>query len=60
MGLIRFLSSLPWASGLVAGGIPPTVLTLGMLIAVLVGVLGAAYPAWRGAQLDPTEALRHE
>ena len=25
-----------------------------------IGILGAAYPAYRGAQLLPTEALRHE
>jgi hypothetical protein len=29
-------------------------------MALVVGLLGAAYPAYRGAQLLPTEALRHE
>ena len=29
-------------------------------IAMLVGLLGAAYPAYRGARLLPTEAIRHE
>jgi len=32
----------------------------GFFIALAVGLLGGAYPAYRGAQLLPTEALRHE
>jgi len=38
----------------------PSVILEGFIIALGVGLLGAAYPAYRGAQLLPTEALRHE
>jgi putative ABC transport system permease protein len=58
--LIRFLSSTPSVSGLISGNIPWTVMGQGFLIALLVGLIGAAYPAYRGAQLLPTEAIRHE
>ena len=58
--MTRLLGSLPWASGMVSKEIPNSVIFLGFAIAILVGVLGAAYPAYRGAQLHPTEALRHE
>jgi putative ABC transport system permease protein len=29
-------------------------------IAVLAGLIAGAMPAWRGAQLSPVEALRHD
>ncbi len=58
--MTRFLGSLPWAAGLVSKDISPVVMFQGFAIAILVGILGAAYPAYRGAQLHPTEALRHE
>jgi putative ABC transport system permease protein len=58
--LIHFLSSLPSVSGLISGNISWTVIGQGFMIALLVGLIGAAYPAYRGAQLLPTEAIRHE
>ncbi len=58
--LTRLLSSLPAAAGVIDSSIPPSVIMEGFIIALGVGLLGAAYPAYRGAQLLPTEALRHE
>lgn len=57
---IRFLGRLPQSGGLIAGEIDPRVMLQGLAIAVGVGLVGGAYPAIRGAQLLPTEALRHE
>jgi putative ABC transport system permease protein len=58
--LTRLLSNLPAARGLIASRISWEVIMQGMLLALLVGVAGVAYPAYRGAQIVPTEALRHE
>jgi len=60
VGLTKWLSTLPRAAGYVQGDIAPVVLAQGFVLAVLVGLLGGAYPAYRGASLSPTEAIRHE
>ena len=60
IGLTWFLSSLPAVGGLVRSDTSITIIVEGFLIALLVGLIGAAYPAFRGARLMPTEAIRHE
>ncbi len=58
--LTKMLSRFPAAAGVIEGNLAPSVIVEGFIIALGVGLLGAAYPAYRGAQLLPTEALRHE
>ncbi len=60
IGLTRLLSSLPWGEGLVRPEISLSVIATGFVLAMVVGLIGGAYPAMRGAGLAPTEALRYE
>jgi len=46
--------------GFVEGDVATGGMSQGFVIALAVGLLGGAYPAYRGAHLLPTEALRHE
>ncbi|MBX7168196.1 MAG: ABC transporter permease [Pirellulales bacterium] len=56
----RLLRLLPAASMLTDGRLPLEVVAQGFAIAVVVGLVGGLFPAWRGARILPTEALRHE
>lgn len=58
--LTRALTWWPMVNGLIRGDVAPVVMIQGFFIALAVGLIGGAYPAYRGAQLLPTEALRHE
>jgi putative ABC transport system permease protein len=60
VGLTHLLANQPAVAGMVDPYVAPWVIAQGFVIALCVGLLGAAYPAYRGAQLLPTEALRHE
>ena len=55
--LVKVLTHLPNASGIVSGHIAAPVIAEGFLVAILVGVFGAIYPAL-SANLLPTKALR--
>jgi putative ABC transport system permease protein len=56
--LVKILTQLPNAAGIVSGRVATPVIAEGFLVAILVGVFGAIYPALWSANLLPTEALR--
>jgi putative ABC transport system permease protein len=60
VGLTAALSRFPAARGMVRGDTSAGVLAAGFLVALAMGVAGSLYPAFRGAGLHPTEALRYE
>lgn len=52
------LSQTPVAKGVLSPSIDAIVLAEGAALAIGIGVIGALLPAWRAAQLQPTEAFR--
>lgn len=58
--LVRLLTLVPTASGLIDGRIPPIVLAYGLAVAVLVGLIGGLLPAYRASRMLPTAALGYE
>ncbi len=58
--LARVLASLPAAQGALDGDTPPSIVAIGFMAALALGLAGGFFPAIRGANLRPTEALRYE
>jgi putative ABC transport system permease protein len=58
--LTKYLSGFRLTSGVIQGQIAPIVMLQGVLVAILVGISGAAYPAFWGASQPPTEAMRRK
>ncbi len=54
--LAKFLSHLPNTAGVTQGDVGSSVFIEGFLVALIVGLLGAIYPALWSANLLPTEA----
>jgi putative ABC transport system permease protein len=48
------------ASGLMPASLSPGILLTSIVVAVAVGVVAGLVPAYKGARLDPIEALRYE
>jgi putative ABC transport system permease protein len=59
-GALHLLAALPQTASIVSASFSLPLLAEALGIAVLAGLLAGALPAWRGAQLSPVEALRHD
>lgn len=40
--------------------VSPAIIVVAVAVSITVGIIAGVAPAWRGARLDPIEALRHE
>jgi len=60
MGAVRAVESVPTISSLLPGTFPPLLLAQGIGIALGLGLVGGALPAWRASRLLPAEAMRAE
>lgn len=56
----RAFATLPQVGGFIQGDVPLEVIVQGFFIALVVGLIGGIWPAWRAASLQPTEAIYHE
>ncbi len=54
------LGKLPAVNGTIDTQIDPMVVAIGFGIALVIGLMGSAYPAFRASRLLPTVALRHQ
>jgi len=60
LALTYVLTLFPQVNGFIESGIAPVVILQGFAFTLLIGLIGAAYPAIRAALLLPTEAIRHD
>ena len=57
---VKILQRTPIMQGKIEGYISADLLGLAILIALVLGILGGLYPAYRGSRLHPREALSYE
>jgi putative ABC transport system permease protein len=60
LGVLGAVAGLSLLGGEISPAYSLDVFVRGFLVAILVGVLGGIYPAYRASRLPPTEALRYE
>ncbi len=60
IGAIWAVTSLSSVKGLISPSFSSDAFLIGLVVALLLGILGGAFPAYRAFRLSPVEALRHE
>jgi ABC-type antimicrobial peptide transport system permease subunit len=60
VGFLAAIAQLPFASSVVSPAWSVETFALALGVALLLGLLGGFYPAWRASRLQPVEALRYE
>ncbi len=60
VALAQALGRFHTTAGLIEGRVAPIVILQGFLLALAIGLFGAAYPAWWSASLRPVDALRQK
>ena len=57
---VHAVGNVPGVSGFLPAQIPPSTLAQGMAVALILGIVGGAFPSWKASQLLPAEAMRSE
>ncbi|MCY3991043.1 MAG: ABC transporter permease [Caldilineaceae bacterium] len=60
IGLAKLAGTVPGMGVLLQGTFTPEIVTQGFTTALVLGLVGGVYPAWRAAGLRPVEALSYE
>jgi ABC-type antimicrobial peptide transport system permease subunit len=60
VAMVELVKQSPMASMIFPTAFPPETLVQGIGTAVVLGLVGGAYPAWRASRLLPAEAMRSE
>jgi ABC-type antimicrobial peptide transport system permease subunit len=60
MGFAWLLLQIPMVQGMIEPIYTAGLLITAVVVALVTGVLGALYPAWRATKMQPIEALRYE
>ncbi len=58
--LVSALNQLPALYGFLDSALLPALYVQGLITAMLLGIVGGLYPAWRAARLQPVEAMRYD